>query len=334
MIINALESPNLEVYTEALYTTRSHLIDVLVKLEPEKINALEQAFHNKQLKLPTKFANFFQIVRIHQNADEDKKIFALYELHETYESYRVCAHSDKNDNRVLEVKHSLLDVIRHFGFWQGEPEEEVLLPDSATYALIEREYSREATPKNKAVLHALHICQGSHRIVNGLFDKCIESFSKAAQNETKKSMGLLIIPKAIASSEIDSKSAEKLFTILEKHWTGRFKDGKSLLLRAYGLKLEAYAKRGFLELKVALIKTIELLNTIDTVEAKYEAIYDLGQVLSRLRSVPDNAEKEIVNMRLLNAILAVKNSNTKTELLGALFAHRFMGAWKDGQHSE
>ncbi len=330
-LLNAFRSPNLEHHLDALYAVRSHLIDQLAKLDPEEITKLEQAFQAKKLQLPAKFEHFFQLVRIHKYENVETQIEELSGLHEAYECYRICAHSKDDTIRNTKVKQMLWNIVGdHFGFFDNEERsgKEPLLPDSATYAFIEREYSQD-----KKTLASLYVCQTAHQIVNGLYDKAIESFSKAV--ETKKAdEGTLMLVKAVAYSEIDPKSAEKLFTIFEQAWMPVLeKETQKLpaLAQINGLKLQAYARRGFVELQVALNKVIELLESIQDDKSKREAIKGVAEALGDL-PLMRNEDKETINTRLFNALKAAKNSNTKTELIGAIYAHRFIDYAKKIAH--
>lgn len=333
-LIAALESSNLEEYTEALYSVRSRLIDVLASLEPEKIDELERAFNEKGMPLPTKFQNFFQLVRIHQNEDEAQQLNDLSGLNETYEYYRVCAKSGSEATRILAVSRSLQDI---FMPEEGDnpplPEEgdnPPFLHDSATFKLIEREYSRDDTLENNCIVHIAHISEGMTRIANGLFDKGIESFEKAVEyfgkiEDKKGKTGEALfggIIQAIVSSEIDPKSAEKLFQLLEQA-VKRYahKNKTETLLGVYGYRLKVFAYKGFAELQIALNRTIQLLDTITDVEAKHEAVEALVEDLNFMWEIP-KAEQKTVKMRLVNALLAATNSNTKTELFQTFCAEK------------
>ncbi|MBS0637666.1 MAG: hypothetical protein JSS12_09150, partial [Verrucomicrobia bacterium] len=330
-LIEGLESSNLETYTEALYLARSHLIDELAKIEPQKITEIEKAFHDNKLQLPTKFKNLFELARVHNNKDDNSKIERANELHEGYESLRICAKSKSEENRIDRVEEGFSTAI-DLCLSHVSPKKRLNLPDIATFQLIEREYSRESTKENNRVLYVLYLTQVIQRIMNGLFDKGIDSFLKAVAkkpSEVEEVDELALIAWAVAKSEIDPKSAEGLFKICEHECSARTDSNdvdKARLLQIYSQKIKAYAERGFVELQVAMNRAIKLL---DSGECEQGCVEGLTRQLSSLRLVPD-AEKEKVLMCIVNAIVATESSGTKIEILGGLFLDRLLECLQTG----
>ncbi len=301
--LNALQTRNLDEYTQALYNARSRLIDILETLDRSTLDSLEQEYRKSGYRFPARFEHIFELVRM-QGEQEERVLSTLFRLGEVYELVRV------TQKQMTEEKRERLSggvCDRMF----NELPRMLSLMDRGTFTLLKQITNSLA---NGAVkdrnLFILHLYAAMGQIKRGNSDESLAAISKALESirqlaplrDNYNHLTLRysfrrvlneLLPSCTQSNS-DAIFIEKMFALFEQAASTYPDDEKQLILEEItARKLVTYFERGFIDQLTTFIHdTVDRLEEIPDARTKCER---LNQILSQIY--------HINNMLLSNNIL-------------------------------